>query len=64
MSNTFNFSVWMPEDLGDEIYNLSKSNKRPMNTTIVILLEKALKEKKRKQKSNAKNLHIQDNSSN
>jgi len=61
MSDSFNFSLRMPADLGEEIYDLAKADKRPMNTTIVILLERALREKKRKLKGNAKNIHIQDN---
>lgn len=62
MADTFNFSLRMPPELGDTIYNLAKSDKRPMNTTIVLLLEYALREKNRKRSKNAKKLHIQDNS--
>jgi hypothetical protein len=51
MSDTFNFSLRMPEDLGNTIYDLSKEDKRPMNTTLVMLLESALKEKCRKRKT-------------
>jgi len=51
MSNTFNFSLRMPNDLGETIFNLSKEEKRPMNTVLVMLLESALKEKLRKRKT-------------
>lgn len=54
MADTFNFSLRMPEDLGNTIYDLSKSDKRPMNTTIVLLLEYALREKTRKRTKNGK----------
>lgn len=61
MSDTFNFSLRMPPELGEAIRDLSKSDRRPMNTTIVLLLEYALREKNRKRTKNAKKLHIQDN---
>jgi len=51
MSDTFNFSLRMPEDLGNTIYDLSKEDRRPMNTMIVMLLESAVKEKTRKRKT-------------
>ena len=60
MSGTFNFSLRMPQELGDTIYDIAKSDKRPMNTTIVLLLEYALREKNRRKKKNGK-IHIQDN---
>jgi len=50
MSDTFNFSLRMPEDLGNTIYDLSKEDRRPMNTMLVMLLESAVKEKVRKRK--------------
>jgi hypothetical protein len=40
----------MPMDLGESISELSKIDKRSMNTTIVLLLESAMKEKNRKRK--------------
>ena len=61
MANTFNFSLRMPTELGEAIYNLSKTDKRPMNTTIVLLLEYALHEKNRRRSKNAKKIHIQNN---
>lgn len=63
MADTFNFSLRMPPELGDTIYDLSKSDKRPMNTTIILLLEYALREKNRKRKKNGKS-DIQNNPSN
>ena len=54
MSSTFNFSLRMPDELGETIYDIAKADKRPMNTTIVMLLEYALKEKNRKKKSYVK----------
>ena len=62
MADTFNFSLRMPEELGNTIYDMAKAEKRPMNTVIVLLLEKALREKTRKR--NAKKIHIQDNATN
>lgn len=50
MADTFNFSLRMPPELGDTIYDLAKSDRRPMNTTIVLLLEYALREKNRLKK--------------
>ena len=51
MSDTFNFSLRMPDELGNIIFDLSKEDRRPMNTTIVMLLEQAVKEKTRKRKT-------------
>jgi hypothetical protein len=51
MADTFNFSLRMPEDLGDTIYKMAKKDKRPMNTTIVLLLEFAIREKTRNRRS-------------
>ena len=50
MSDTFNFSLRMPIEVGETIYEMSKSDRRPMNTTIVMLLEYAIREKNRKKK--------------
>lgn len=50
MSNTFNFSLRMPEELGETIYNLSKESKIPMNSYLVTILENGVKEKIRKRK--------------
>ena len=63
MADTFNFSLRMPKELGDTIYNLSKSDKRPMNTTIVLLLEYAFREKTRRRKD-GKKIHIPDKPTN
>ena len=63
MSDTFNTSLRMPEEMGNIIYEMAKEEKRSMNTVICLLLEKAIKEKQRKRKS-GKKLHIQDNTSN
>ena len=60
MSDTFNFSLRMPPELGETIYDMAKSDKRPMNTTIVLLLEYALREKNRRKKKHEQ-VHIQDN---
>ena len=60
MSSTFNFSLRMPDDLGETIYDMAKSDKRPMNTTIVLLLEYALREKNRRKKNYGKS-SISDN---
>lgn len=62
MANTYNFSLRMPVELGEVVEELSKTERRPMNTTIVLLLEYALKEKSRKR--NAKKTRIPDNSAN
>lgn len=51
MSNTFNFSLRMPQELGETIYNLSKESKIPMNSYLVTMLESNLKEKTRKRKT-------------
>lgn len=51
MSNTFNFSLRMPMELGDTIFDLSKEERRVMNTMLVMLLESAVKEKTRKRKT-------------
>jgi len=51
MSDTFNFSLRMPEIVGETIYNLSKESKIPMNSLIVMMLESAIKEKARKRKT-------------
>jgi len=51
MSDTFNFSLRMPEDVGETIYNLSKESRIPMNSLIVMMLESAIKEKARKRKT-------------
>lgn len=51
MSDTFNFSLRMPEDVGETIYNLSKESRIPMNSLIVMMLESAIKEKTRKRKT-------------
>lgn len=53
MANTYNFSLRMPIGLGEEISKLAKDDKRAMNTTLVILLESAMKEKNRKRKKPA-----------
>ena len=52
MSDTYNFSLRMPPELGEMIYEMSKSNRRPMNTQIIVLLESAIREKQRKKKGN------------
>jgi len=62
MADTFNFSLRMPIELGDFIQKMSKDNRRPMNTQIIILLEYAIKEKQRKQKKTIKS-GIQEESS-
>lgn len=51
MSNTFNFSLRMPEELGETIYNLSKESKIPMNSYLVTILENGIREKTRKRKT-------------
>jgi hypothetical protein len=51
MADTFNFSLRMPEDLGNAIYDLSKESRIPMNSFITMMLESALKEKMRKRKT-------------
>ena len=43
MSDTFNFSLRMPEDIGNTIYDLSKESRIPMNSLIVMMLESAIK---------------------
>lgn len=48
MADTFNFSLRMPIELGEFIYEMSKTNRRPMNSQIILLLEAAIKEKNRK----------------
>jgi hypothetical protein len=58
MANTYNFSLRMPIELGEAIGRIANTNRRPMNTEIVLLLEYALKEKGRKR--NAKKAHISD----
>ena len=50
MSSTYNFSLRMPPELGQQIADLSALNRRAMNTTIVLLLESAMKERNRKKK--------------
>jgi hypothetical protein len=50
----------MPPELGQQIADLSASNRRPMNTTIILLLESAMKERNRKKKKHEQ-VHIQDN---
>lgn len=50
MSNTFNFSLRMPQELGETIYSLSKESKIPMNSYLVTILENGVKEKIRKRK--------------
>jgi len=57
MSDTFNFSLRMPEDLGEIIYSLSKESRIPMNSLIVIMLETAIKEKIRKRKTPINRFH-------
>lgn len=59
MPTTYNFSLRMPTELGETISEIAKKDKRPMNTTIVLLLEYALKEKSRKR--NGKKVHISNN---
>jgi hypothetical protein len=56
MSDTFNFSLRMPEDLGNTIYEMAKKDKRPMNTTIILLLQQAVKEKTRKRDGKKDNI--------
>lgn len=51
MSDTDNFSLRMPVDIGNYIREIAKQDRRPINETIVILLEYAIKEKTRKRKS-------------
>ena len=51
MSNTFNFSLRMPEELGETIYSLSKESKIPMNSYLVTILENGIREKTRKRKT-------------
>jgi hypothetical protein len=48
MSDTYNISLRMPPELGEAIQKIAKKDKRPMNTTIVLLLQAAVKEKNRK----------------
>jgi len=55
MANTYNFSLRMPVELGESIEAMSKNDRRPMNTTVIMLLEAALKEKNRKKKNNVSN---------
>lgn len=57
MSDTFNFSLRMPEEVGNTIYNLSKESKIPMNSLIVMMLESAIKEKVRKRKTPITHFH-------
>lgn len=59
MADTYNFSLRMPQELGDFIYDLSKTNRRPMNTQIILLLEAAIREKNRK-KGKIKLTHEKD----
>lgn len=51
MSDTFNFSLRMPQELGETIYSLSKESKIPMNSYLVTILENGIKEKTRKRKT-------------
>ena len=55
MASTYNFSLRMPMELGEEINTMAETERRPMNTTIVLLLEYALKEKGRKRNAKRKN---------
>lgn len=40
----------MPIELGDAVRDLAKTNRRPFNTQIIVLLENAIREKQRKKK--------------
>lgn len=60
MSSTYNFSLRMPPELGQQIADLSALNRRPINTTIILLLESAMKERNRKKKKHEQG-HIQHN---
>lgn len=57
MSDTFNFSLRMPKDVGETIYSLSKESKVPMNSLIVMMLESAIKGKLRKRKTPITRFH-------
>jgi hypothetical protein len=50
MASTYNFSLRMPMELGEQISEMATKDRRPMNTQIIILLEAAIKEKNRKKK--------------
>jgi len=64
MTETYNYPLRMPQELGETILKMSKDNRRPMNTQIVVLLESAIREKLRKKKGNtehnAPNSHQND----
>lgn len=48
MSDTYNFSLRMPLNIGETIQEMSKNDRRSINETICILLEYAIREKTRK----------------
>lgn len=50
MADTYNFSLRMPQKLGESIAEIAEMDRRPMNTQIIMLLEFALREKCRKRK--------------
>ena len=54
MSDTYNFSLRMPMELGADIVDMAVKSRRPINTEIVLLLEYALKEKGRKRNAKPK----------
>lgn len=57
-TETVNFLLRMPEELGSTIYKLADEEKRAVNTVLVLLLEKALKEKYRKSKKKGADVEV------
>jgi hypothetical protein len=48
MADTYNFSLRMPMELGETVEEMAKNDRRPMNTTIIMLLEAEKKQKNTK----------------
>lgn len=57
MADTYNISLRMPMELGEAIAEISKTDKRGMNTTIILLLEYALRVKNSKRKKSNSEHH-------
>lgn len=58
---SYRFALRMPRELALQISEMADKDKRAINTTIVMLLEYAVREKNRKR---GKKVHIQHNPTN
>ena len=56
-AETKNILIRVSPELGEQILEISKNDRRPLNTAIILLLESAIREKNRKRSKKGNTEH-------